>query len=389
MMNKTFQTLTLSVTLLLAPLAVQAQETVPPAPPAATTSPAAPPTPPTPPTPPEVRTVYIGESSRIATTAQATVLKGKITLDANNLSLREAIKSVADQAKIPVEFAEDFPADARVTMTLKGVPAADALRLLTREGGVQWRYEQTIKDGKKSEVIKVGKKLAVSSRGTAISVVGAPSTDALIRIPGSEDSAAQASSEAMIASKEVQKAIRSALEASRDAMRTYNIPQAFTTYRSANLPDKRVKLDSRNAKIRDVLKDVLKQANLAYALDNDVPEDVRRSFTFENVPVATALDLITRSVEIGWRAQQQKDGKTLILIGKKYATPFGSFRLMNGLSSPLGQLDSLTGDVNPVATAFEAIEEATKNIDSELADPSMVVDLLAPTMSGEPEYEDM
>ncbi|MEI6432341.1 MAG: hypothetical protein WCP07_09190, partial [bacterium] len=68
---------------------------------------------------------------------------------------------------------------------------------------------------------------------------------------------------------------------------------------------------------------------------------------------------------------------------------FGSFRLMNGLSSPLGQLDSLTGDVNPVATAFEAIEEATKNIDSELADPSMVVDLLAPTMSGEPEYEDM
>lgn len=343
-MNKNIPTLTLCVALMLAPVAVQAQET-PEAPPVPAIAPVAP-------APPDIRTVYVGDSGVIAS-SQAEALKAKIALDANAMSVRDAFKSVAEQVKIPIEFAEDVPADAKVTLTLKGVSAADALRLLSREAGVFWRYEKTETDGKKTEIIKVSKKIISSIRGTSISVSGDPSAQTIVRFPSAATfaGATKAAHEAM-ADRQVQNTIRQALAASGQAMREYTsaarqYTNQYSGGRGAALPDKRVKLDSRNAKIRDLLKDVLKQADLPYALDNDVPEDVKRSFTFENVPVSMALDLITRSVEIGWRAERQKDGKMLILIGKKYVRAASLF-------NTFGSAEALSPDFAPLAFGDDA-----------------------------------
>jgi transcription elongation factor Elf1 len=248
-----------------------------------------------------------------ANKAKSAALKVKITLDANEMPLTEALKQVLEQTKIPYAI-EDTPSDAKVTMTLKNVSASDALDLLTRGAGIGWVYKRDGKD----EKVSVGKKYA----GHRV-VFNTVSGDT-IRAPYFDDAAVQ---------RQVQEAMRQAQRATQLASRTYT----FSMF-PARLPDTRVKLDVRNGNLRDILKDVLKQARLDYALDNDVPEDQKRSFTFENVPIATALDVITRSADIGWRAERQPtkegdkdktskpeeatdEGKILILIGKKYARP--------------------------------------------------------------------
>jgi hypothetical protein len=84
------------------------------------------------------------------------------------------------------------------------------------------------------------------------------------------------------------------------------------------LPAVRVSIDRRDAPMRDVLGDVLRQAKLDLAVDDDVPADQKRSFTFENVTVGTALDAICQSAGLGWRAEQTPGG-VLVRVGKRYA----------------------------------------------------------------------
>jgi hypothetical protein len=324
----------LSAALLLAPATARAQEaeTPPPAPPAPAVVPAVPATPVPPAAPVRVTAIYVGDDDG---KVKSEALRTKINLEANGMPLTEALKQVLEQAKIPYQIEPDVPADAKVTMTLKNVPASDALSLLTRESGIGWVYEKKDKD----EKVSVGKKY-VGHRYRINTTNG----NTFYSAPYTIDS--------RLVEKQVQDAMKQATEASKLAQKYQYQFNLFTSY-GVHLPDTRVKLDVRNGNLRDILKDVLKQAHLDYALDNDVPEDQKRSFTFENVPIATALDVITRSADIGWRAQRQPTAKTekdqekaenkagaeeeakvLILIGKKYAHP-DAFGANNDLVQPL------------------------------------------------------
>jgi hypothetical protein len=175
---------------------------------------------------------------------------------------------------------------------------------------------------------------------------------------------------------QLREAMRAAEDATRQA-RIYSL-QAIGT---ARLGDARVKLDVRNASIRDSLKDILKQAGLDYALEDDVPDDVKRSFTFENVPIATALDVICRSVDIGWSVQRtvetvdpssrstdkRSKSKTVVLIGKKYARRTTAF-------TPAPSLN-LFESVPGVRTLFEVLPDLTT--------PEPVIAPLPPILDGD------
>jgi hypothetical protein len=87
-----------------------------------------------------------------------------------------------------------------------------------------------------------------------------------------------------------------------------------------------VKLDVKDASVRDILKMVSEQVQknaspeLSVAVDDTVAADLKRSFTFENVSVKTALDAICESAGLGWRAEILDNGKTILLrVSKQYA----------------------------------------------------------------------
>jgi hypothetical protein len=92
----------------------------------------------------------------------------------------------------------------------------------------------------------------------------------------------------------------------------------FGGQNSVPLPAVRVGVARRDAPIRDVLGDVLRQAKLDFAVDEDVPADDKHSFTFENVAITTALDVVCQSAGLGWRAEQTPGG-VLVRVGKRYA----------------------------------------------------------------------
>ena len=103
-----------------------------------------------------------------------------------------------------------------------------------------------------------------------------------------------------------------------------DLPIVGSLFRST-LPNKRVSLDKKNADVRECLKDILKQADLSFALADDLPSDAK-SFTFSNVPIATALDMICESIEVGWTAERSGDGKPVVRVGKRYKSRSGATR---------------------------------------------------------------
>ncbi len=114
-----------------------------------------------------------------------------------------------------------------------------------------------------------------------------------------------------------------------------DLPIVGSLFRST-LPNKRVSLDKKNADVRECLKDILKQADLSFALADDLPSEAK-SFTFSNVPIATALDMICESIEVGWTAERSGDGKPLVRVGKRYKSRSGGTR-----SSQSREYESLT-----------------------------------------------
>lgn len=96
-----------------------------------------------------------------------------------------------------------------------------------------------------------------------------------------------------------------------------DLPIVGNLFRSATLPSKRVSLDKKNTDVRECFKEILKDADLSYALADDLPTDAK-SFTFSNVPLSTALDMICESIEVGWVSESGPDGKPVIRIGKRY-----------------------------------------------------------------------
>jgi hypothetical protein len=81
-----------------------------------------------------------------------------------------------------------------------------------------------------------------------------------------------------------------------------------------------VKLDVRDRPVREALRTVLEAAKVDFAIDEDVPADMKRTFAFEGVQAATALSVICQSAGLGWRTEQTPNG-LLVRIGKRYAPP--------------------------------------------------------------------
>ena len=87
------------------------------------------------------------------------------------------------------------------------------------------------------------------------------------------------------------------------------------------LPEVRVKLDSKQISVRDALSETLKQGKIDFSLDDDVSSSEKRAFTFENVRLATALNAITESANLGWRVESIMGKGILVRVGKRYAPP--------------------------------------------------------------------
>jgi predicted RNA-binding Zn-ribbon protein involved in translation (DUF1610 family) len=256
--------------------------------------------PPAAPAPPASPAITISGIPQITThyMVDDETLKTRVELEAKEMSVVDALKSVLEQAKVKYEIDADVPTNKKITMTLKNVPLSFVLGLLTREAEIGWHYMKKDKESS-IKITKNKQNIFAIMPGGAMRV---ESTQRLV-------------DEAM--------ARASAATAHIDRL-TWN------AYYPAPLPEKLVKIDVRNGNVRDIFKDVLKQADLDYALEDDVPEDVKKSFTFENIPIGMALDVISRSAEVGWRSERQgrgKEAKTIVRIGKKYVarrTIYGS-----------------------------------------------------------------
>jgi hypothetical protein len=126
--------------------------------------------------------------------------------------------------------------------------------------------------------------------------------------------------------------------------------------RGASLPSKRVSLDKRSTDVRECLKEILQQADLSYALADDLPSDPK-SFTFSNVPLAMALDMICASIEVGWTTEGSADGKPIVKVGKRYKgrsssrSSFSSYTSMPTLSRD-NSLAEMYRAARPVAPRF-------------------------------------
>jgi hypothetical protein len=261
-------------------------------------------------------------SSGIVATRTPSWLDSQIDIDINNASITDAVKKVLDAAKtgsdrVVVEFAT--PKDQKVTLKAKGVAARDALAAIARLAGANAYVGQ--EDGKAGVWLRrraetVNGPVFFTGNGAGMSVD---------------------------VQRQVQDALRQAQRATTQATRT---PFVYNLIGSRSLPDRRVSLDARGTDVREALKTVLKQAKLDYALEDDVPEDAKKSFTFENVPIATALDVICQSAGVGWRVERTRnvvvvttgtegaaasgggkdkngkdaEDKIVVRIGKKYAT---------------------------------------------------------------------
>jgi hypothetical protein len=222
----------------------------------------------------------VGQARTTASAAGPKWLEQTIDIEISRASVLEAIKAVLAAAKVNVEGVEselELPKDTRVTLIANRVKTRDALAAVARLGGALAYVSDT--DGKVT--VQLRKR---TDAGTL--VVPLPPT------PGQANAFSGFSPSGIVT----------------------NLLVGGT----GSLPSPRVSIDRRNAEVRDCLRDILKQAGVDFALEDDVPDEARKSFTFDNVPLNLALSLICQSADLGWRAETS-NGKTLVRIGKKYA----------------------------------------------------------------------
>jgi hypothetical protein len=135
------------------------------------------------------------------------------------------------------------------------------------------------------------------------------------------------------------------------------------------LPDKRVSLDVRNTDAREILKALLKQADVNFVLEEDVPDDKKFSFTFEDVPLRMALDTVCASMKVGWGTQKSgEDKKATVRIGKKWVTPrtgvghfapfagFQTFDFTAPAEAPFSLPEIIAGPMPPASVGGTLIE---------------------------------
>jgi len=200
----------------------------------------------------------------------------KLDLDVREGSVADVLKIIAQQTGIAYELEGGLKSDAKLTLSMNDATLGSALDMIARLLNAGWKSEK--KDGKVK--VTFSKKIArnqdmifTTPPSTARTLVPAPAMPSL----------------------------------------------GSTLFRSA-LPDTRVSLDKKKTDPRELLRDVLKQANLAYAIGDDLPSEPK-SFTFENVPLTTALNMICESIGASWTTERGTDGKPVVRIGKAGRAP--------------------------------------------------------------------
>lgn len=192
----------------------------------------------------------------------------------------DVIKQICEKAGITYELEDKVSGDNKVSIAMRGVSVGNALDNAAGWLGCGWKAE------KKGDKVKVyfGKKYPGPGYRWGISPNGAGQvfTTATPSMPLLPD-----------------------------------IPIIGNLFRTSPSLSKRVSLDKKNTDVRECFKELLKDAELSYALADDLPSEPK-SFTFSNVPLSTALDMICESIEVGWVTENGPDGKPLVRIGKRY-----------------------------------------------------------------------
>lgn len=135
-----------------------------------------------------------------------------------------------------------------------------------------------------------------------------------------------------------------------------DLPVIGDRFRSKPLPNKRVSLDKKNTDVRECFKEILAGADVSYALADDLPTEAK-SFTFSNVPLATALDMICESIEVGWVAESGPDGKPVVRIGKRYKS-----RSRSNSNESVNLFRSTAPSLTRYNSQVEAYRDATRTV---------------------------
>lgn len=202
-----------------------------------------------------------------------------VKIAVENVTARELAKLVCNQAGIDFEIEKDVAADSRVTMRVNvdSLPLASALDLVASSMQCGWKAEK--KDGKVRVIFGSSYRRA---RGEVFSNFARTF-------------------------------------ASGSPMPFPPMAPRSVTLRTAGLPTTLVSIDKHKSDPRDILKDLLKQADVSYVLSDDLPEE-KKSFTFSDVPLATALNTICESIGARWWTEAGPSGKVIVHIAKSGRT---------------------------------------------------------------------
>lgn len=289
-----------------------------------------------------IRTVRVTAGGPIRIPAD---LDRNVSLEVNQAQIIDVIKQLMEAAKIESYTIDPSLSRAPITLVLKNVKLSSALESLSNAPGFAG-LEVTVEE--------------TTGKPATIKISGRRSRTSLY-LPGGIASSVSAD-----ISRDVERALAQAQRSAADAARIGTARgsmvngASYSLFVAPRLPETRVRLDVRNSDIRNALKDILKQAGVDFALEDDVPENVKRSFTFENVPIETALDVVCKSAEVGWRAERvggpatatasrsttPGSPKILVRIGKKYVRRAGISDIYN-LVAP----GTLITPANPLAPA--------------------------------------
>lgn len=266
-------------------------------------------------------------------------MKKSISFDIKDASPVDALKQVLkvagiEDVKIPPQSSRYRGGATRISVAMKDVAVGDALRSVARMAGYT---------------------LVATGNGDKPQIT---------LVPGSDGPLAFSFGQSGFDEARVRTLVTSAMGQAERA-----ISFATTALPMVNLPDKRVKLDVSKKNVRDILKDLLKQAGVDYALEDGVPENETRSFTFQNVPIGTALDAVCRSIGVGWRAERKGD-KVLVRIGGgltgrlRYFDAPGNDTLLEQYFAPLAGFGPGSTGLSPEAQ--KELEKAMKDANEEV-----------------------
>jgi type II secretory pathway component GspD/PulD (secretin) len=252
-------------------------------------------------------------------------LDKEIDVSLKNQKLGDAVKQILKAAGKNVDKVEidEGVASPQISVAAKGVKVRDALAAVGRLAGAT----AYVIDEDDKITVRMKKRDAVEVyTGYTISSSGMPA------------GARKEYENAMIASREALAQIRT--EFPTIVSRPGGFSGAMAT--QSFLPDKSVSLDVKDQDVREILKTLLKQAEVDFVLEEDIPENKRHSFTFSNVSLRAALDVVCESVGVGWGVKRGEK-KPLVHIGKKWAkksllgqtgfAPFPSFDTFDGFTS--------------------------------------------------------